>query len=65
MPDGKWFLDDMVSGQKLGLYTGQELRESGLGVTFVEGYSPLKIVRMLPKGQNKPRWLEKYRQLPD
>ena len=65
VPDGKWFLDDMVSGQKLGLYTGQELREKGLEVTYVEGYSPLKIIRMLPKGQNKPRWLEKYRKLPD
>lgn len=64
VPDGEWFLDDMVSGQKLGLYTGQELRENGLELTFVEGYSPLKVIRMLPKGQNKPTWLETYRTIP-
>ncbi len=61
VPDGEWFLDDMVSGQKLGLYTGQELRENGLELTFVESYSPLKVIRMLPKGQNMPGWVDKYR----
>jgi hypothetical protein len=61
VPDGEWFLDDMVSGQKLGLYTGKELRDNGLELTFVEGYSPLKAIRMLPKEQNMPRWLEAYR----
>lgn len=65
VPDGEWFLDDMVSGQKLGLYTGQELRENGLELTFVGGYSPLKVIRMLPKGQDKPGWVEKYRTIPE
>ena len=64
VPDGEWFLDDMVSGQKLGLYAGKELRENGIELTFVEGYSPLKVIRMLPKGQSKPTWLEKYRTIP-
>ncbi len=58
-------LDDMVSGQKLGLYTGQELRENGLELPFVEGYSPLKVIRMLPKGQNMPGWVEMYRTIPE
>ncbi len=50
-PDGAWFLDDMVSGQRLGTYTGNELREQGLPVTFDKGYSPLKIIRMIPVEQ--------------
>lgn len=62
VPDGKWFLDDMVSGQKLGTYNGEELRSQGLAVTFVEGYSPLKIIRMMPLDQMQAKWLGKYRE---
>ncbi len=61
IPDGKYFLDDMVSGQRLGIYEGKELRESGLPVEFVRGYSPLKIIRLLPLAQSKTDWMEKYR----
>jgi hypothetical protein len=64
-PDGNWFLDDLVSGQRLGTYTGKELREQGLPVSFEKGYSPLKIIRMIPVDQASwggIEWLGKYRQ---
>ncbi len=50
-PDGEFFLDELVSDQKLGVYTGKELREKGLPLKFEKGYSPLKVIRMLPKSQ--------------
>ncbi len=50
-PDGEFFLDELVSDQKLGVFTGQELREQGLPVTYEEGYSPLKVIRMMPRNQ--------------
>ncbi len=64
VPDGDWFLDDLISSQKLGLYTGRELRENGLALTFAEGYSPLKVIRMIPAGKNAADWSQRYRQLP-
>ena len=45
LPDGVWFADDMVSGQRLGLFDGKTVREKGLSLTWAEGYSPLKYVR--------------------
>ena len=60
-PDGEWFLDDMVSGQRMGLYRGDELRLGKLPLTFAEGYSPLKIIRMTPKNQVLADWVSKYR----
>jgi hypothetical protein len=61
VPDGLWFLDDMVSTQRIGLYTGKELREKGLQLTYADGYSPLKIIRMMPKEQILADWATKYR----
>jgi hypothetical protein len=64
VPDGTWFLSDLVAQQKLGLYTGKELRENGLPVTYVEGCSPLKVIRMMPvEKRSKIRWIKKYRTL--
>jgi len=60
-PDGKWFLDDMVSDQRLGTFTGSELRE-GLKVTFLPDAPPLKVIRMFPLDQmNRATWTNKYR----
>jgi hypothetical protein len=50
-PDGEFFLDELVSDEKLGVYTGKELRENGLPLRFEKGFSPLKVIRMLPKSQ--------------
>ena len=63
--DGVYFVDDMVSGQRLGRYTGAELRTKGLDLVWHEGYSPLKFVRMIPVssiGYDKTTdWSRKYR----
>ena len=64
VPDGVWFLDDMVSSQKLGLYTGKELRENGVALTFIEGYSPLKVIRMISAKKTSANWNTCYRQSP-
>jgi hypothetical protein len=50
-PDGEFFLDELVSDEKLGVYTGKELRENGLPLKFEKGFSPLKVIRLLPKSQ--------------
>ncbi|HEY3378631.1 MAG TPA: beta-galactosidase [Armatimonadota bacterium] len=60
-PDGQWFVDDMVSDQKLGVFTGKELREQGMAITYAEGYSPLKILRMIPVKSIDADWKTKYR----
>jgi len=63
-PDGRWFIDEMVSDQKMGVYTGEELRKDGIKLVYLEGFSPLKILRMIPEdrlGQNRA-WHTKYRQ---
>jgi hypothetical protein len=65
VPDGEFFVDDMVSDQKLGVFTGKELRETGVPVVFTEGYSPLKIIRMIPMKQMNTRWERKYRVPPE
>jgi len=62
IPDGKYFLDDAVSSQRYGVYEGKELREQGLPVEFIAGYSPLKIIRLFPLAQIQADWSSKYRQ---
>jgi len=63
--DGKWFVTELVGQQKLGLYTGKELREKGVKVTYIEGYSPLKVIRIRPvKKRSRTKWLNKYRTVP-
>lgn len=58
VPDGKWFVDDMVTGQRLGTFSGQTMREEGLDVAYYPGMPPLKVLRLSePKGIS---WLPKY-----
>jgi len=63
VPDGDWFLDDPVSSMRLGRYDGKYMRENGLELTWTDGYSPLKFIRMIPAG-NIPGWKDKYRIVP-
>lgn len=57
-PDGDWFIDDMVSSQRLGTFNGKELREKGLSVTYLPGMSPLKVLRIYQPAEAK--WQAKY-----
>ena len=61
-PDGVWFLDDMVSGQRLGSYSGKEMREKGVNLLYPDGASPLKVLRMIKAAKMKAEWMPKYRQ---
>ncbi len=61
VPQGEWFLDEMVGSQRLGLYSGAELRKNGLSLTWTEGYSPLKIIRMISSKTIGAPWKDKYR----
>ena len=45
IPDGTWFLDEMVTGRRIGLFDGKTVREKGLRVDWEDGYSPLKYLR--------------------
>lgn len=60
VPDGEFFVDDIVSDQRLGLYRASELR-NGVEFSWIDGISPLKILRMIPRSEMKSRWTEKYR----
>jgi len=60
VPDGEWFLDDMVSGYRYGIRKGETLRTEGIELSFTGGASPLKILRMIPKAQVESPWAEKY-----
>jgi hypothetical protein len=60
VPDGEWFVDDMVSGYRYGIRKGETLRSEGMQLTFTGGASPLKILRMIPKDQAGSQWREKY-----
>ena len=64
--DGEYFVDDMVSGQRLGRYTGAELREKGIALVWHVGYSPLKYIRMIPVSaagfDRVADWSRKFRQ---
>ena len=45
---GFWYLDEMISGRKLGVYSDQELKSKGLQLDFLHGGSPLQLIRMIP-----------------
>jgi hypothetical protein len=58
-PDGTFFIDDLVADTKLGTYTGKELRERGIPLTFHDNQSPLQVLRLIPA---QPSWGKQYRQ---
>ncbi|WP_269522712.1 beta-galactosidase [Coraliomargarita parva] len=61
VPDGEWFVDDMVADARLGSYDGQSIRESGMNLEFRSESSPLKILRFIrPKQMGNAKWIEKY-----
>ncbi len=64
LPNGKWFLDDPVSSMRLGCYDGEYVRRNGLELTWCEGFSPLKFIRMIPANEAHADWRDKYRIVP-
>lgn len=64
IPDrkGGWALEELVSDQKMGLYSTAELRDTGLDISYYPGYSPLKIIRIRPATQTPGGWESKYHQ---
>lgn len=62
LPDGEWFLDELVSDQRLGFVDGAVARTRGINLTFDETYSPLKILRFIPFDANVggTQWHKKY-----
>jgi hypothetical protein len=59
VPDGAWFVGDLVTDEKFGTWTAAELREGKLPLTFQAGQSPLKVLRIGAPGAG---WMKKYRQ---
>ena len=55
-PDGSFYADEMLADRKLGLVSGQTLREEGLLLDWPEGESPLKAVRLLPSDSFDTSW---------
>jgi len=46
--DGDYFVDDAVTGERYGRFTGAGLRERGIRLVWRPGFTPLKYVRMIP-----------------
>ena len=60
VPKGTYFIDDMVTGQRFGVYKSDELRK-GVTWSWYKGMSPLKVLRMIPVKQMGSRWTKDYR----
>lgn len=61
--DGEWFLDDPISAQRLGRAQGKTLRETGVRLTWQEGYSPLKFIRLIGVKATSADWPARYPQV--
>lgn len=60
VPKGTYFIDDMVTGQRFGVFKSDELRK-GVIWTWYKGMSPLKVLRMIPVKSMGSRWTKEYR----
>ena len=67
VPDGLFFVDDMVTDRRFGTYTADEIRNQGLEITIDDESSPLRILRFIAmdEKQAKASWLPKFRQPDD
>ena len=45
-PNGNWFVEELVGDRKLGSYSGRGLREKGIELQYLDGASPLQILRL-------------------
>jgi hypothetical protein len=63
VPEGLYFVDDMVSNRRYGTYTASEIRTSGIPITVDEDSSPLRIIRCVAIDKNKLKsgWIKKFR----
>ena len=64
-PDGRYFMDDPVSCERLGAVDGASLRAGGVVVEWVRGRSPLRFLRLIPEKTVSDRcsWPSKYPRL--
>lgn len=61
LPDGEWFVDDMVTGRRYGLVDAAFARKEGLPLSFEDGASPLKVLRFITrKNMGNTTWTEKF-----
>lgn len=58
-PNGKLFIEELVSDQRVGIFDGKTLRDNGLELNFEFGYSPLKVLRLQT---DIPDWAKRFYQ---
>ncbi len=51
VPDGDWFVEEIVTGKRLGYFKGGDIRKTGVPLAFIREESPLKILRFTPREQ--------------
>jgi hypothetical protein len=63
IPDGTYWVDDMVTDRRFGTYTAAELREHGMEINIDDTITPLRIVRFINVKDSITgnQWREKYR----
>ncbi|MET0262776.1 MAG: beta-galactosidase, partial [Rariglobus sp.] len=61
LPDGEWFVDDMVTGRRYGLVDAAFARKEGIPLKFEDGESPLKVLRFITlANMGNTAWRQKY-----
>jgi len=61
VPDGEWFVDDMVTGDRYGLMQGEEVRKKGMELEYTKRSSTLKVLRFIRGSEVRPAgWAEKF-----
>jgi len=63
LPDGTYYVDDMVTDRRFGTYTADEIRDQGLEITIDDNTSPLRIIRCINIRDTitGKSWRRKYR----
>jgi hypothetical protein len=64
LPDGEWFVDDMVTGYRYGFVDAAFAREKGIRLSFENGGSPLKVLRFITRANmGRTAWADKFGRL--
>jgi hypothetical protein len=64
LPDGEWFVDDMVTSRRYGLVNAEFARKEGIRLAFEDGASPLKVLRFIRRiNMGRTVWVDKFGRL--
>lgn len=66
IPDGDWFVEDIVQGKRMGFAEGKTVREDGITLDFRTEETPLKILRFTSReDMAKTPWAGRFGKVDD